>query len=244
MLALFLKRTTKRHSIRIAKYMSQFCSDAASHSDNVPALYSSKLIGPWKYEMTKEQGNGNEPGKLYGTMFQLAALTVDNVILTKSQNGLFYVLRTKRGPKTLPAEFANTWAIPGGFLDYGKETLHAAAMRETQEETGITGLNPKEVFTVSDPDRDPRQHTVSVIYATVVDPQFINLMESFVPADKEEVTDVKWIPVNNDNYEYPFDHKEIVDRVVQMVKDRPDDFPVHPFCQNINVPRQLRKLQS
>lgn len=55
------------------------------------------------------------------------------------------------------------WAIPGGFMEYG-ETAEDGAAREIQEETGLTLKNLK-LFTVrSAPDRDPRFHTVTVVF--------------------------------------------------------------------------------
>jgi 8-oxo-dGTP diphosphatase len=55
------------------------------------------------------------------------------------------------------------WAIPGGFLDYG-ETAEAGACREAQEEVGLS-VNLIEQFQVySDPLRDPRQHTLSIVF--------------------------------------------------------------------------------
>lgn len=53
--------------------------------------------------------------------------------------------------------------MPGGFVDYG-ETTENAAIREAKEETSID-IESVELFKVySDPDRDPRRHTVSIIY--------------------------------------------------------------------------------
>jgi 8-oxo-dGTP diphosphatase len=55
------------------------------------------------------------------------------------------------------------WALPGGFVDEG-ESFHAAAVREAKEETGLTVELVEQFFTYSDPQRDPRKHTVSTVY--------------------------------------------------------------------------------
>jgi len=55
------------------------------------------------------------------------------------------------------------WALPGGFVDYG-ESVEAAAMREAQEETGLEVELVEQFHTYSDPHRDPRQHTISVVF--------------------------------------------------------------------------------
>jgi len=55
------------------------------------------------------------------------------------------------------------WAIPGGFVDYG-ETLEQAAVREAREETGLRVELIHQLYTYSDPRRDPRRHTVSTVF--------------------------------------------------------------------------------
>ncbi|HIK31538.1 MAG TPA: NUDIX hydrolase [Oscillatoriales cyanobacterium M59_W2019_021] len=55
------------------------------------------------------------------------------------------------------------WAIPGGFVDVG-ESVEAAAVREAQEETGLSVELVEQLLTYSDPQRDPRQHTLSVVF--------------------------------------------------------------------------------
>ena len=55
------------------------------------------------------------------------------------------------------------WAIPGGFVDYG-ESVEAAAIREAKEETQLDVTLIEQFYVYSDPSRDPRKHTVSIVF--------------------------------------------------------------------------------
>ena len=55
------------------------------------------------------------------------------------------------------------WALPGGFVDYG-ESLEDAARREALEETSLNVRLKSQLHAYSDPGRDPRKHTLSVVF--------------------------------------------------------------------------------
>jgi 8-oxo-dGTP diphosphatase len=59
--------------------------------------------------------------------------------------------------------FKDSWAIPGGGVEAG-ETVEEAAVREAKEETGLDIELETLVGVYSDPKRDPRGPTVSIVF--------------------------------------------------------------------------------
>jgi 8-oxo-dGTP diphosphatase len=86
-------------------------------------------------------------------------LTTDCVISDHEARVL--LIRRKNEP------FEGAYALPGGFVDIG-ETVEAACRREVFEETGIAVGELRLVGVYSDPFRDPRGHTVSIAYMTLL----------------------------------------------------------------------------
>jgi len=83
-------------------------------------------------------------------------LTVDLVIELEDRPGRPIVLIERGHPPP-------GYALPGGFVEIG-ETVEEAARREAREETGLEVRLGQLLGVYSDPGRDPRGHTVSLVY--------------------------------------------------------------------------------
>ncbi len=80
-------------------------------------------------------------------------LTVD--LLIDMGAGMIVLVERKNAPAG--------WALPGGFVDPG-ESVEEAALREAKEETGLDIELVRQFHVYSDPKRDPRGHSVSVVF--------------------------------------------------------------------------------
>ncbi len=144
------------------------------------------------------------------------ALTVDCVIFGLN-TGLdeLWVLLVERGQKP----FKGRWAIPGGFVRVG-ESLETAARRELDEETGLRDVFLEQLYTFGEPDRDPREHVVSVTYYALVNLDDYEL---------EAGTDAKkaaWFPVKRREKELAFDHRRILDVALARLRGKLSYQPV------------------
>lgn len=93
------------------------------------------------------------------------------------------------------------WALPGGFVDYG-ETLETAVCREMKEETGLDIDIIRQFHTYSDPKRDPRHHTVTVMFIATAS----GILKAGDDAGKAEIFTRETLPE-----EITFDHRQILE---------------------------------
>lgn len=132
-------------------------------------------------------------------------ITADTIIPDERGN----ILLIKRGKPP----FKDFWAIPGGFLDVGKETLQQAAIREAQEETNLR-VQPLTLLGVySHPQRDIRGHTITAAYIM----QPISKAESAKAGD--DAADYTWIsPHQALKEQLAFDHRQIIEHYIQWMQ--------------------------
>ncbi len=116
--------------------------------------------------------------------------TVDIII----DNGQGIVLIERKNPPF-------GWALPGGFCEVG-ESVETGALREAEEETHLKVENLKQFHVYSEPERDPRFHTISVVFTATTDKE---------PKADSDAKDAKFFSKDNLPAEVAFDHRKIIE---------------------------------
>lgn len=125
-------------------------------------------------------------------------LVVDGVIV----DGERVVLIERKNPP-----FRGSWALPGGFVDVG-ETVEEATVREMREETSLDVEVGALLGVYSDPARDPRGHSVSVVHVCHV------LGGELRGAD--DASDAQWFSFD-ELPELAFDHATIIADYIKIL---------------------------
>lgn len=98
--------------------------------------------------------------------------------------------------------FPHGYALPGGYIDEG-EQAEMAAIREMKEETNLDVRLLGLLGVYSRPDRDPRQHNMSVVFVgEVLDP---NMLKAGDDAEQAAFYKLEALPEP-----IVFDHKQIL----------------------------------
>ena len=126
-------------------------------------------------------------------------LTTDGAILRDNK---ILLIKRKNEP------FKGKWALPGGFIEYG-EKVEDAVVREVVEETGIKTAIKDLIGIYSDPNRDPRGHTITVVY-------LLRIKGGVLKAE-DDAADAKFFDIKN-LPELAYDHGIIIEDVLRREK--------------------------
>lgn len=122
---------------------------------------------------------------------QTPLLAVDGII--ESEEGIILIER-KNEP------FG--WAFPGGFVDRDKESADEAIIREVEEETNLQVTKSEQFKLYSNPNRDPRGHTATMVYIIEAKGEL---------KAKDDAKNCIIVSIKNiNNYPIVFDHKQII----------------------------------
>jgi 8-oxo-dGTP diphosphatase len=159
----------------------------------------------------------------YTYEFPRPAVAADAAVFAmRSADLAILLIKRKKAP------FKGAWALPGGFVNEN-ESLDRAAARELMEETGITGIPLEQLGAFGDPGRDPRGHTVSVVFYSFV-------VADTQPVAADDAADAAWVPLRTlplpswggappqgRAIKLAFDHALIVDAARRRLQERLDD---------------------
>jgi len=131
--------------------------------------------------------------------FKVPSLTVDGILI---ENGSVLLIKRRNDP------FKDFYALPGGFVEYG-ETVEQALEREMMEELSVEVKISSIVGIYSSPDRDPRDHTISIAY-------LIERIDG-VPSPGDDAAEVKFFDLKK-LPNLAFDHGLILHDAIKAYK--------------------------
>jgi len=140
---------------------------------------------------------------MYTYKYPHPAVTTDIVIFTLQHKDLKVLLIQRANDP-----FKMHWSLPGGFVDID-EDLETAALRELEEETGVTGVYLEQLYTFGAPTRDPRERVISVAYYALVPVDRITIHAA------SDARNVGWFACGQ-LPELAFDHA----RIIELARNR------------------------
>lgn len=108
--------------------------------------------------------------------------------------------------------YAGCWAFPGGFLDMD-ESAEACAKRELLEETGLKDVFIEQLYTFTQPHRDPRGRVITIVYFAL-----IKLLDYSIAAG-DDAKQAQWFNLQ-DVPLLAFDHDVVLQMAINRIKGK------------------------
>ena len=125
-------------------------------------------------------------------------VTVDAVVFTyRADKAKVLLINRKDKP------FKGKWALPGGFVGMDEE-LEDAAARELAEETGLAGVQLKQMHTFGKVGRDPRGRVISITFMGIAAKE-----QSMIKAG-DDAAEARWFDIDKLPNNMAFDHNEVL----------------------------------
>ncbi|RTE06745.1 NUDIX domain-containing protein [Paenibacillus whitsoniae] len=137
--------------------------------------------------------------------------------------------------------YAGQWALPGGFCNES-ESMYDCALRELQEETGVTDVHMEYFNVYSKPGRDPRGWIISHAFFALVHEKWLANRRA-----DDDAADVRLFPVEEAlQMDLAFDHREIVTDALGKIREKmltttiakeflPEEFTISELYQVIQT---------
>ncbi len=156
----------------------------------------------------RDEGSAADSHPLSNPGPWLANVAVDVVIFTLHQ-GQLQVCLVRRDY----APYKDFWSLPGGNI-YSDETLDDAALRLLRAKTSVSNLYLQQLYTFSNPGRDPRRRVISVTYFALISADCL---------DEQAITQAPDSMSWHNVYALPplaFDHVEILDYALTRLRNK------------------------
>lgn len=144
--------------------------------------------------------------------FDRPSVAVDIVIFTLYEKQLKVLLIKRGGPP-----YEGMWALPGGFVNKGKDkSLEDVARRELLEETGAKAPYLEQLYTFGDNGRDPRDWTLSVSYFALIPYHKTTLTAG------SDARETRFWTISNNRVaaKLAFDHKNILKLAIERLRSK------------------------
>jgi len=191
-----------RHAWGIVHRISQNAGGDVVHSVRGGREGGVTSLTPFGEEILREYENkAASLQSQFENGWRKPSVTADGIVLKGND-----IVLIKRGKEP----FKGSYALPGGFLNYG-ERLEDCAVREVLEETGVKTKVVELVGIYSSPDRDPRGHFVTAVY-------HLEPVGGMLKAG-DDAKDAEWVPLDK-LPKFAFDHGKIIQDFLSRRKER------------------------
>ena len=141
----------------------------------------------------------------YTYQYPRMLVTVDCIILLETPSQPIQILLVKRGNEP----YKDYYALPGGFPEMD-ELLIDAAKRELAEETGLMGVELKQLAAFDALGRDPRDRNIAIAFYGFTSPKNCTLQAG------DDAAEAEWFAVDK-LPELAFDHTQIIELALKRI---------------------------